>query len=62
MQYDIVIAGGGPSGAVAALAAARAGSKVLLIEKNAFLGGMNTAAMVCPIMTFHSQRDCRLVE
>ncbi|MCL2287278.1 MAG: FAD-dependent oxidoreductase [Firmicutes bacterium] len=56
MQYDIVIAGGGPSGAVAALAAARAGSKVLLIEKNAFLGGMNTAAMVCPIMTFHSAK------
>jgi len=53
-MYDVIIAGGGPSGAIAALAAARAGSKVLIIEKNAFLGGMNTAAMVCPLMTFHS--------
>ena len=30
------------------------GAKVLLIEKGAYPGGMNTSAMVCPLMTFHS--------
>ena len=43
-----------PSGCMAALAAARMGAKVLLIEKGAYPGGMNTSAMVCPLMTFHS--------
>ena len=54
MKYDVIIAGAGPSGCMAALAAARMGAKVLLIEKNAYPGGANTAAMVCPLMTFHS--------
>lgn len=52
--YDIIIAGAGPSGMAAALSAARNGAGVLLIEKNGYPGGMNTAAMVCPLMTFHS--------
>lgn len=51
---DILVAGGGPSGIMAALAAAREGASVRLIEKNAILGGMNTAAMVCPLMGFHA--------
>ncbi|RVU97944.1 FAD-dependent oxidoreductase [Coriobacteriales bacterium OH1046] len=54
MKYDVIIAGAGPSGCMAALAAARLGAKVLLIEKNAYPGGSNTAGMVCPLMTFHS--------
>lgn len=53
-NYDVIVAGGGPSGAVAAIAAARNGAKTLLIEKNGFLGGMNTAAMICPLMSFHA--------
>ena len=36
--YDIIIAGGGPAGITAALYAARAGKKVLLLERM-FLGG-----------------------
>lgn len=51
---DVLIAGAGPSGMMAALAAAREGASVRLIEKSAMLGGMNTAAMVCPLMTFHA--------
>lgn len=54
MKYDVIVAGAGPSGCMAALAAARMGAKVLLIEKGAYPGGMNTSAMVCPLMTFHS--------
>jgi len=42
-EYDVVVAGGGPGGFGAALAAARLGAKVLLCEKNGFLGGGGTA-------------------
>ena len=34
MNYDIIIAGGGPAGATAALHAARSGLKVCLLEKS----------------------------
>ena len=50
-HYDVIVAGGGPSGVGAAVAAARNGAKVLIIEKYGFLGGMATAASVpafCP--------------
>jgi hypothetical protein len=45
-RYDAVVCGGGPSGFVAALAAAREGLKVLLIESQAQLGGMATSGLV----------------
>jgi geranylgeranyl reductase family protein len=35
-QYDVVIIGGGPAGASAALAARRSGASVLLLDKSAF--------------------------
>ncbi|MGE4564882.1 MAG: FAD-dependent oxidoreductase [Victivallaceae bacterium] len=54
MKVDIVVAGGGIAGAMAAVAAGRTGKKVLLIEETACLGGMLTSAGVGPMMTFHS--------
>jgi flavin-dependent dehydrogenase len=33
-QYDVIVAGGGPSGSACAITAARAGAKVLLLEKD----------------------------
>lgn len=41
-QYDAVVAGGGPAGFAAAIAAARGGLKVLLVEAGGFLGGVST--------------------
>ncbi|WP_088005559.1 NAD(P)/FAD-dependent oxidoreductase [Indiicoccus explosivorum] len=37
-MFDVIVIGGGPSGLMASAAAARAGSRVLLIEKGAKLG------------------------
>lgn len=44
-EYDIVVLGAGPSGLAAALAAARNGAKVLLAEKNGYLGGNMTLGL-----------------
>lgn len=45
-QYDVAVAGGGVAGIAAALAAARQGAKVCLIEKQYMLGGLATAGLV----------------
>lgn len=50
-SYDVIIAGGGPAGCAASIAAARSGAKTLLIEAASFLGGMSTGGLVptwCP--------------
>ena len=41
-QYDIVVVGGGTAGVAAAVGAAKAGAKTLLVERNAYLGGEAT--------------------
>ena len=45
-QYDVLVAGGGVAGIAAALAAARQGAKVCLIEKLFMLGGLGTAGLI----------------
>jgi hypothetical protein len=45
-SYDVVVAGGGPAGAAAAVSAARLGAKTLLIEATGCLGGMGTSGLV----------------
>lgn len=45
-QVDVLVAGGGPAGVTAAIAAARDGAQTLLIEQFGFLGGMATAGLV----------------
>lgn len=49
--YDVIVAGGGPAGCAAAIAAASEGRKTLLIEATGNLGGLGTSGMVpawCP--------------
>ena len=49
-KFDIVIAGGGTAGCACAYIAAKLGLKVLLVEKNSFLGGTITSSLVIPAM------------
>ena len=50
MKYDVIVAGGGASGCSAAYNLAKNGLKVLLIEKNSYLGGLMTGGLVTPMM------------
>ena len=45
-SFDVVVAGGGPAGVAAAVAAGRLGKKVLLLEAMGCLGGMGTSGLV----------------
>lgn len=45
-ECDVLVAGGGVAGIAAALAAARGGAKVILLEKAFMLGGLATAGLV----------------
>ncbi len=44
--WDVIVAGGGPSGCAAATAAAREGARTLLLEAAGALGGMGTLGLV----------------
>ncbi len=45
-EYDVVVAGGGMAGVGAALAAAKNGAKVIIIENTSALGGLVTMGLV----------------
>jgi hypothetical protein len=49
-KYDVIVVGGGFAGCGAALAAARGGAKVLLIERLNCLGGAPSTMAVAPFM------------
>jgi len=53
-ETDVLVAGGGPAGIAAAVAAARSGARTRLVERFGFRGGNLTAGLVGPCMTSYS--------
>ena len=52
-NFELIVAGGGTAGVVAAIAAARSGVKVLIVEQFGSLGGSATNGLVTPFMHTH---------
>ena len=55
---EVIVVGGGPGGLGAAVMAARAGARTLLIERYGFLGGMASAGEINPFMPNHAHGVC----
>lgn len=60
-EVDVLVAGAGPAGIGAAIAAARNGVTVLLVERYGFVGGNLTQAMVNPMFTFHDAEGRQVI-
>ena len=56
-QTDVVVVGGGPAGFAAAVAAARTGAKVALVERYGSLGGLFTNGMVLIVLATSQNVD-----
>ncbi len=56
-EYDIIVVGGGFAGAASAIAAARCGVSVMLIEQSNCLGGAAANCLVNPFMSWYTKID-----
>jgi hypothetical protein len=54
-EFDVVVVGGGPSGLMAATAAARSGRSTILLERYGFLGGAGTAGGLSTFCGLHAK-------
>jgi hypothetical protein len=61
-EPDVVVCGGGLAGTMAAVAAARAGARVALIERYGFLGGNATAGAVAQFNSWQTANGRRVVD
>ncbi len=59
-EYDVLIAGAGPSGLMAAIAASGAGLKVGLVESRSFVGGNLTIGL--PVLGFLGQKKNQIIK
>ena len=59
MKGDVVVVGGGGAGLAAAIGAAACGAKVILLEKNAQLGGTSARSIgtICATQTADQKRE-----
>jgi hypothetical protein len=53
-EVDVLVVGGGPSGVAAAVGAARAGARTMLVEQSGALGGMWTSGLVITLAGYNS--------
>jgi hypothetical protein len=57
LKYDVVVVGGGSAGIGAAIGAAQAGKRVLMIERNSYFGGQATHCSLPSYCGFFTQAD-----
>lgn len=60
-KTDVLVCGGGCAGCGAALGAAKAGARVILLERNGFLGGIASSSMISNVYNHFVTKDGRLV-
>src|SRR5438552_12996122 len=56
-ETDVLVVGGGPAGQAAAVAAARAGARVTLLERYGYLGGLASGGMVLVLDDMCAERE-----
>src|SRR5919198_5566824 len=56
-ETDVLVVGGGPAGQSAAVAAARAGAAVTLVERYGYLGGLASGGMVLLLDDMCAERE-----
>jgi glycine/D-amino acid oxidase-like deaminating enzyme len=56
-ETDVLVVGGGPAGQSAAVAAARAGAEVTLLERYGYLGGLASGGMVLVLDDLCAERE-----
>lgn len=61
IEADVLVCGGGVAGTMAAVAAARAGASVVLVERYGFLGGNATAGAVAQFNSWQTANGRRVV-
>lgn len=61
IRADVLVCGGGVAGTMAAVAAARSGARVLLLERYGFLGGNATAGAVAQFNSWQTANGRRVV-
>ena len=57
MQYEVVVVGGGAAGVAAAVGAAQAGAKTILLERNPYLGGEGVHAGINSFGGFYTRGE-----
>lgn len=60
-KYELAVIGGGFAGVAAALAAARGGARVLIVDKSNCLGGAAVNCLVNPFMPYWTEMDGKRV-
>ena len=60
-ETEVLVVGGGSAGVAAAVAAARNGAEVMLVERYGYLGGLATGGLIILLLTLDDGRGRQAV-